>query len=169
MLRLYRSQVIRLVSGRFCSSKVSVGARFQSIDQIKEYLEKPTWSIEEYLGADNDTKEDIPSKETVLKLLQLSGLPSVNVNIEDIQERLTKQVLFIKKLQESPIEDENINTQFARLMPRETKALNYKNLLNKIEQQKDGKFDDEISDSWDSLSQSSKVKNGYFVVDKKKT
>lgn len=160
---------------RYSSSKVSVGTRFKSMEEIRQYLNTPSWSLEEYLKSDSSSEtvtdeQKLPSVNTVKKLLKLSGFDSENANIPDIQQRLAKQLIFLENLQRAPLDDDSSNnTAFARVQPRTTKPLNYKDLLQKIEDQKNNKFEDEVSGSWDPLINTTKSKNGYFLTTKKTT
>lgn len=163
-----------LQRSRYSSSKVSVGTKFTSMKEIKEYLDTPSWSLLEYLRNDTNSEEitdeqKLPSVTSVKKLLKLSGFDSEGVDIPQIQQRLAKQLIFLENLQRVPLGDSSDNTAFARIQPRTIKQLNYKGLLQKIEDQKNNKFEDEVSGSWDPLTNSAKSKNGYFVVTKKTT
>ena len=160
----------RVLHPRFYSSRVTIGAKFTSIDQITEFIDKNSWSIEKYLNIDSiqaGADNELPSRETVYKLLRLSGLPAdSSVDIKPIQRRLGKQLKFIKKLQSIPLENENVDTRYARILPRHTKQLTYDELLNTIRYQKEHKHEDEISGSWKPSSRAVLSQNGYFVVNK---
>lgn len=156
--------VNRSVICRRYSAKPSIGKRFTSLEQIKEYMSKETWSVDEYLSDSEASKQDLPSRETVIKLLKLSGLPIQGNDIERIQERLGKQLSFINKLHQTPIEDEAINESDARLMPRSTEALDFEGLLAKIEKTEKNIDIGEVSGSWDSTGLAKIKENGYFVV-----
>lgn len=159
---------------RYSSNKVSVGPEFKSMEEIKQYLDTPTWCLGEYLKTEGSSQtitdgQKLPSVDTVKKLLKLSGFDSENANISEIQQRLAKQLIFLENLQRAPLDDSSDNTAFARVQPRTTKPLKYKDLLQKIEDQKNNKFEDEVSGSWDPLTNTTKSKNGYFVTTKKTT
>ncbi|CAB4251885.1 similar to Saccharomyces cerevisiae YGR102C Subunit of the trimeric GatFAB AmidoTransferase(AdT) complex [Maudiozyma barnettii] len=150
------------------SSQVTVGPKFRSLQEIKQYIDSPSWSLAEVL-TESESSDNLPTEESVKKLLKLSGFSEEKCNIKEIQHRLGKQLVFLQSLQKAPLADETTDTMFARIMPRAPKSLDYKALLNKIQEQKDNKFDDEISGSWSPTSNSKKSKNGYFVVTKKIT
>lgn len=127
-------------------------------------MSKETWSVDEYLSDSEASKQDVPSRETVIKLLKLSGLPIEGNDIERIQVRLGKQLSFINKLHRIPIEDESIDESDARLMPRSTEPLNFEEILAKIEKTEKNIDIGEVSGSWDSTSLAEIKENGYFVV-----
>ncbi|KAG0667740.1 glutamyl-tRNA(Gln) amidotransferase subunit F [Maudiozyma exigua] len=167
-------QIKPLQCSKYSSSKVSVGSKFTSMKEIKEYLDTPSWSLLEYLRNDTNTEEitdeqKLPSVASVKKLLKLSGFDSEGVDIPQIQQRLAKQLIFLQNLQRAPLDDSCDNTAFARIQPRTTKPINYKDLLQKIEDQKNNKFEDEVSGYWNPLANNIKSKNGYFIVTKKTT
>ncbi|SMN17971.1 similar to Torulaspora delbrueckii TDEL_0F03290 hypothetical protein [Maudiozyma saulgeensis] len=159
---------IQLPSRYFYSSQVTVGQKFKSLEEIKQFMESPSWSLKEFL-TEPDSSDNLPSPATVKKLLRLSGFSVENANIKKIQQILGKQLLLLQSLQEAPLDDETVDTMFARIMPRVPKPLDYKALLSKIKEQKDNKYEDELSGSWNSTGNTEKSKNGYFVVTKKTT
>ncbi|CAI7132475.1 BEM_collapsed_G0021930.mRNA.1.CDS.1 [Saccharomyces cerevisiae] len=64
------------------------------MNQIRDYLSRPVWSVHEYLGINTkEEKLEPPSAEAVKKLLRLSGLPLEGADIKEIQMRLAKQII----------------------------------------------------------------------------
>lgn len=162
--RFYSSKPLLETSSR-------VGPKFQSIDDIKEYMDKPTWSLNEFFKTPNVTDtSSLPSEETVIKLLKLSGLSTENADIPGIQKRLGQQLLFLRRLHDAPLDEgENLDIRFSRILPRHTNRVDYKSLLKIIEQQENAKFPDEEGGKWDPTSQATHKGNGYFVVTKQNT
>ena len=136
------------------------------MDQIKNYISKPVWSVHEYLGTNvREGKLELPSVDVVKKLLRLSGLPLEGAKIEEIQLRLAKQLSFINKLHNIPVEGEKHTKEYdARLMQRETRQLSYAKLLEGIKYQKQDAELGEVSGSWKPTGLAVESKNGYFVV-----
>ena len=109
-------------------------------------------------------------KRQVLKLLKLSGLPSKCASIPVIQQNLSKQLDLINKLHtfspENSQDGIKLDPNHARIMPRSTHKLTYKELMEKIEYQKQNKDPElgEVEDgSWNATETTSISRNGYFV------
>ncbi|QLG71569.1 hypothetical protein HG535_0B06130 [Zygotorulaspora mrakii] len=154
---------IRVVCRRY-SLKPVVGKKFTTIDQVKEYMSKETWSVAEYLDSSAIEKDALPSRETALRVLKLSGLPSEGSDIDVIRGKLGKQLLLINKLHSIPLEDKNIDAKDARIMPRHGVPLTYEKLVATIESQKKNPETGELDDSWDSTGLAKLKKDGYLVV-----
>lgn len=108
LLALRRKAIhgIRFSSGK-CGQNLSgstIGPKFTSDKEVEEFLSKSTWDVREYVPSSVDEKL-IPSEETVVRLLKISGLPIKN--IDQIQIRLANQLSFINRLHNLPV-DENI-------------------------------------------------------------
>ncbi|GAV48244.1 hypothetical protein ZYGR_0I05410 [Zygosaccharomyces rouxii] len=150
---------------RAYSSKPTLGPKFQSLDEIKEYIFKDTISANEFLTQSERAKDrelPVPPRETVLKLLKLSGLPTKGADIERIQRNLSEQISFINILHDTDLDD-SLNVKYARLLPRENATLSYEDLIVRANSGKNSELA-EISGSWDSTSRASMRKDGYFIV-----
>lgn len=136
------------------------------MDEVRKHLSNETWSVEEYLSDSDISPEDLPSEETVKKLLKLSGLPMRGNDFERIRSRLGKQLSFIDKLHRIPVEDEYeaVHESKARLMPRTVEPLSYEGLLRRIETQEKSADLGEADGSWDSTSLAKMKENSFFVV-----
>lgn len=132
--------------------------------EIEEYISKETWSVAEYLSTDNVKEKDLPTRENILKLLKLSGLPAEGTDIEGIRGRLGKQLSFINKLHRISLEDDTIDPMDARLLPREGMALSYDELMSEIMNQQKDSNSGETNNSWDSTKLAKVKKDGYFVI-----
>ncbi|CAR23277.1 glutamyl-tRNA(Gln) amidotransferase subunit F [Lachancea thermotolerans CBS 6340] len=144
-------------------TRVVIGPRLKNLDEIKEYLGKPTWSVEKYLQSSSNGETQPPSRETVEKLLKLSGLP--NENVEMFQATLGKQLAFINKVQSLPV-DESLDPSHARIIDRNSEALDYESLSCSVEQQeteKDSKMG-EVGGSWDGTGLAAISENGFYVL-----
>lgn len=142
------------------SSNTKIGSRITTDHQVDELINKKSWDIREYVPTSLDT-ELLPPKETVIKLLKISGLPAKN--IEQTRVRLANQLSFINILHGLPV-DESINPNHARIMDRKPKALDYKSLLQRIEKQEKSEELGEISGSWDSTQQAKLTKDRFFIL-----
>ncbi|AJS24419.1 Gtf1p [Saccharomyces cerevisiae YJM1356] len=154
-------------SHRFVSTGgAKIGKKFENMNQIRDYLSRPVWSVHEYLGINTkEEKLEPPSAEAVKKLLRLSGLPLEGADIKEIQMRLAKQLSFINKLHNIPVEGEKHTKEYdARLVQRNTKQLNYTKLLEGISHQKQDAELGEVSGSWKATGLAAESKNAYFVV-----
>lgn len=150
---------------RSYSSEPLIGPKFQSLNEIKEYIFKDNHSTNEYLTQSEKTKDrelPVPSRETVLKLLKLSGLPTKNADIERIQRTLNQQISFINILHDTDVDD-SLNAKDARLLRRKNLPLSYQDLIIRANGGKNSELA-ETSGSWDSTSRASVSKNGYFIV-----
>lgn len=157
----------RLGSHRLASTGgAKIGKKFENMHQIKNYISKPVWSVHEYLDTNvREGKLELPPVDAVKKLLRLSGLPLEGAKIEEIQLRLAKQLSFINKLHNIPVEREEHTKEYdARLMQRETTQLSYAKLLEGIKYQKQDAELGEVSGSWKPTGLAVESKNGYFVV-----
>lgn len=173
---LFKSTTLLRCSRFYSSSAASstatrVGPKFKSIQEIKAYMDKPTWSLNEFFESSNITDAtELPSEATVAKLLKLSGLPAEGADIPAIQQRLGQQLLFLRRLHDAPLdESEDLNIRFSRIMPRNTDVVDYESLLKMIEVQNSSKFPDEEGGKWDPTGQATVKKNGFFVVTKQNT
>lgn len=150
---------------KFYCSKPLVGPKFNSLDEIKNYVLKDTLSANDYL-AESESQKDrqlpTPSVKTVLKLLKLTGLSSEGKDIGAIQRTLGKQLSFIDILQNTRL-DEEVDPAFARLMPRDNKPLSYEDLLHKVARNRGKEKATEETRSWDSTSRAALQKEHYFV------
>ncbi|KAL3230725.1 Glutamyl-tRNA(Gln) amidotransferase subunit F, mitochondrial [Nakaseomyces bracarensis] len=147
----------------------SVGSSFKTIEQVKQYLSQPTWSITEMLDSQmpsSDVSGSMPSDAEVKQLLALSGFPVKGTNIENIKQKLIRQLSFINTLHNTPLNenDKNLSENYARLLPRQNIALSYDDLLHKIENVSPDQETGEVFDSWDATSMSQISKDNYFVV-----
>lgn len=147
----------------------STRSSFKSVEEVKQYLSKSTWSITEMLeppGPNADNVRGIPSDSEVKQLLSLSGFPVQSSNIEDIKQKLIRQLSFINTLHNTPLdeEDKNLSENYARLLPRQNIALSYDDLLHKIENIQPDLETGEVLDSWDATSLSQISKDNFFVV-----
>ncbi|QID85166.1 glutamyl-tRNA(Gln) amidotransferase subunit F [Saccharomyces pastorianus] len=157
----------RLGSYRLASTGgAKIGKKFETMDQIKAYLSEPVWSVHEYLGTNvEENTLRLPPVELVKKLLRLSGLPLEGADIEAIQMQLAKQLSFVNRLHNIPVEDRtSVEGYDARLMPRQTTKLNYRMLLDAVKHQKQDADIGEVSGSWTATGLAAESKNGYFVV-----
>ncbi|CAI4038796.1 hypothetical protein SMKI_06G1440 [Saccharomyces mikatae IFO 1815] len=143
-----------------------IGKKFENMDQIKNYLSQPVWSVREYLRVGvKEEKLELPSVKAVKKLLRLSGLPLEGADIEGIQMRLAKQLSFINKLHSIPVEGEEHKKEYnARLMQRKTRQLSYAGLLEGIRHQTQDVELGELSGSWKPTGLAAESKNVYFVI-----
>lgn len=144
------------------SSRPLIGLKFQSFNEIKEYIFKDNCCTNEYLSQLEQAKDrglPVASRETVLKLLKLSGLPSKGADVEGIQETLNKQISFINILHDTDLDD-SLDVKETRLLRRKSPPLSYQDLIAKIN---DGQNSDS-SGSWDSTSRATMSKNGYFII-----
>lgn len=163
--RLRPGVVLYRMGCRFHGSKAWVGERFRSSEEIRQYLSKETWSVDEYLSDSLTDGQEPPSGSTVKKLLKLSGLSLEGNDVERIQQRLGKQLSFINKLHGIEIENEvSVDESKARLMPREVAALNYEDLLDKIATQGKNPELGEVEGSWDSTSLAKLKQNNCFLL-----
>lgn len=150
------------LSRLYSSNAASIGPKFQTKEQVKEYLSKASWSIEDYLPKNSATEEQLPPKETVERLLKLSGLPSQDIS--EMQRRLANQLAFIDILHDLPVPD-GTDASNARSVPRTGKPISYDQLLELSENETDKDESlGERSGSWESTKLSQISKNGYFVV-----
>lgn len=160
----FPARLIRLQC-RFQSSKTWIGPKFKSNQEIRDYLAKETWSVDEYLADSQNDNLEPPSQDTVRKLLKLSGLSIKGNDVSRIQNRLGKQLSFINKLHEIRIEDEvSMDESKARLMPREGAALNYEDLLDKIASQRKNPDLGEVEGKWDSTGVAKIKERNSFVI-----
>ncbi|CAI4063504.1 hypothetical protein SUVZ_07G3370 [Saccharomyces uvarum] len=160
-------RINRLGSHRLASTGgAKIGKKFENMGQIKDYLSEPVWSVHEYLGTNvEESALKLPPVKLVKKLLRLSGLPLEGADIEGIQMQLAKQLSFVNRLHDIPVEDgTGVEEYGARLMPRKTTLLNYKMLLEAVKHQKQDADIGEVSGSWTATGLAAESKNGYFVV-----
>ncbi|CUS23592.1 LAQU0S10e03994g1_1 [Lachancea quebecensis] len=162
---LTRSTPVWWLPRKFYSQKtrVIVGPRLKSLAEIKDYVGKPTWSVEEYLQTSSTSKAQPPSRKDVEKLLKLSGLP--NENVEVFQATLGKQLAFINKVQSLPV-DESLDPSHARIIDRNPEALDYESLSHSVGQQEAQKDKEigEVGGSWDSTGLAAISENGFYVL-----
>ena len=111
-------RIVAISCRRVCRSYSSVsskiGARFVSAKEIDSYLSKVSWNIQDYVPTRVD-KRLLPAKETVIRLLRISGLPERDLG--PVQRRLANQLSFIDHLHSLPV-DESINANHARILHR---------------------------------------------------
>ncbi|AQZ09843.1 GTF1 (YGR102C) [Zygosaccharomyces parabailii] len=150
---------------RCYSSKPLIGPRFTSLNEIKAYIFEDSLSANEYLTKSESQRDQlqIPSRQAVVKLCRLSGLPSEDADIERIQRNLSKQISFIDILHNTHLNEE-VDENHARLVPRHTSALSYKELMLRIAANKEMQWAAEQEESWDSTSVAALEKDHYFVI-----
>ncbi|CDO93941.1 unnamed protein product [Kluyveromyces dobzhanskii CBS 2104] len=153
---------VRLFSGKSSQKVVgsSIGPKFTSDKEVEEFLGKSTWNVRDYVPTSVDQKL-IPSEETVVKLLKISGLPIEN--IDQIQVRLANQLSFINRLHSLPV-DEDINPNHARIIERNPKGLDYKSLMDRVKNQEKSQALGELSGSWDSTKSAAVKLHGFFIL-----
>lgn len=169
MLRLSSCiKCIRYLNGYRYLSTATKGAKFKSVQEIREYLDRPDKSKDAMVNTNLNDDEDLSKidDKLITKLLKLSGLSVENADIPTIQKRLSRQLSFINKLHEAEVAEDITNVSYARIMPRENKPLDFESFMAKIEEQKENKFPDEQSGSWDSVHLASISKDHYFVLRK---
>lgn len=167
----------RLGRRQLYSTKVQdtlIGVKFQSTEDIDQFFERNMWNGKKLL-LDNETnlngtrlsKSVEPSNEMIFKLLKLSGLSQRDVDLEEIQNTLKKQIQFIDILQNIELTEKETlyDTNNARLLPREKVPLKYNDLLELIEKQKENVQPNEISGTWKPTSLASKSMNGYYILE----
>lgn len=167
----------RLGRRQLYSTKVQdtlIGVKFQSTEDIDQFFERNMWNGKKLL-LDNETnlngtrlsKSVEPSNEMIFKLLKLSGLSQRDVDLEEIQNTLKKQIQFIDILQNIELTEKETlyDTNNARLLPREKVPLKYNDLLELIEKQKENVQPNEISGTWIPTSLASKSMNGYYILE----
>lgn len=167
----------RLGRRQLYSTKVQdtlIGVKFQSTEDIDQFFERNKWNGKKLL-LDNETnlngtrlsKSVEPSNEMIFKLLKLSGLSQRDVDLEEIQNTLKKQIQFIDILQNIELTEKETlyDTNNARLLPREKVPLKYNDLLELIEKQKENVQPNEISGTWKPTSLASKSMNGYYILE----
>lgn len=167
----------RLERRQLYSTKVQdtlIGVKFQSTEDIDQFFERNMWNGKKLL-LDNETnlngtrlsKSVEPSNEMIFKLLKLSGLSQRDVDLEEIQNTLKKQIQFIDILQNIELTEKETlyDTNNARLLPREKVPLKYNDLLELIEKQKENVQPNEISGTWKPTSLASKSMNGYYILE----
>lgn len=164
LLALRRKAIhgIRFSSGK-CGQNLSgstIGPKFTSDKEVEEFLSKSTWDVREYVPSSVDEKL-IPSEETVVRLLKISGLPIRN--IDQIQIRLANQLSFINRLHNLPV-DENINPNHARIIERNPTPLDYEGLIKGIASQQKSDSLGEISGSWDPTKTAAVKRDGFFIL-----
>lgn len=150
-----------------------IRSKFQSKADIADFFEDNTWDghtllkPEEHTASAMDTTE-VPSDETIHKLLKLSGLSRKGVDMEKTRATLANQIKFINILQSIELTDKEskYDTTDARLIPRNSKPLKYDDLVGLVDAQKNGKQGSEIAGSWNPTSLASKTSNNYFVLEK---
>lgn len=145
----------------------SVGKPFKSLDEVKQYLSESSWSIADMLETPASKTEAVkgtPTDAEVKQLLALSGFPIKGTDIEDIKLKLIKQLSFINTLHNTPVDDKNLNENYARLLPRQNIPLTYDSLLQNIKKIKQEEETGEVFDSWDATSLSQTSKDHFFVV-----
>lgn len=150
---------------RSYSSKPLIGPRFTSLNEIKAYIFEDSLSANDYLTKSESQRDQIqiPSKQAVVKLCRLSGLPSEDADIERIQRNLSKQISFIDILHNTHLNEE-VDENYARLVPRHTSELSYKELMLRIAENKEMQRVAEQEESWDSTSAAALEKDHYFVI-----
>ncbi|CAI4062404.1 glutamyl-tRNA(Gln) amidotransferase subunit F SKDI_07G3510 [Saccharomyces kudriavzevii IFO 1802] len=143
-----------------------IGKKFENMNQIKDFLSEPVWSVHEYLATNvGEEKLKLPPVEVLKKLLRLSGLPLEGADIEGIQMRLAKQLSFISRLHNIPVNGEEEMKEYdARLMKRKTTRLSYEKLLEGIDHQTQDVELGEVSGSWKATGLAAESKNEYFLV-----
>ena len=167
----------RLGRRQLYSTKVQdtlIGVKFQSTEDIDQFFERNMWNGKKLL-LDNETnlngtrlsKSVEPSNEMIFKLLKLSGLSQRDVDLEEIQNTLKKQIQFIDILQNIELTEKETlyDTNNARLLPREKVPLKYNDLLELIEKQKENVQPNEIIGTWKPKSLASKSMNGYYILE----
>ncbi|KAJ9571502.1 Hypothetical protein J6897_01971 [Nakaseomyces glabratus] len=147
----------------------TVGKPFRNVAEVKQYLAKQTWSIDEILhGVDTGkaAKQGVPTEDEVRKLLALCAFPVEDADLQDSKRILVKQLSFINKLHETSVDDQdkNLDENYARLLPRQNKALTYDDLLKKIDDIKQDEATGEPTGSWDSTGLAKMRKDNYFIV-----
>ncbi|AOA64465.1 Trimeric GatFAB AmidoTransferase(AdT) complex subunit [Komagataella phaffii CBS 7435] len=136
-----------------------VGQKFQSLEQIKEYLKKPTWDTKTLLkGSQKSLEIDTPKLH---RLLQLSGL---STDLDAGKERqllndLNAQLTMMNKLQEIECKEfDLIETQHSPL-----KFQDIRNATGELRQSsKKGE-----TGQWNPLDLASVKSEGFYVVNEK--
>lgn len=147
-----------------------VGNKFKSIHDINDFLEENKWDGEDLLNGDKtliNKKSAKPNDELVFKLLKLSGLSREGADIEKIKEILTHQIQFIDILQKIPLTAEELHydTNYSRLLPRNSKRLTYDDLIRISKEQKNNKQESEVSGDWNPISTATKSENNHFIIE----
>ena len=157
----------RSSSTRSQSNKAWVSESFRSIEELKKFMSKETWSVNEYLAeADKKDLKSSVSEETAVKLLKLAGLPSEINDVKRVQEKLGHQLAFINKLHEIPMSDNEIDEKHSRLLPRFKKPMTFSELTAAIKGDKQNSELGEISESWTPCKLAKLSKNNMFIVRK---
>ncbi|CCD25893.2 glutamyl-tRNA(Gln) amidotransferase subunit F NDAI_0G01170 [Naumovozyma dairenensis CBS 421] len=147
-------------------SKPWIGPVLKSNHELDQFFNTYNWSVSKYLqDTSSITKDKLPSREVVLKLLKLSGLSSLHADIEAIQYTLARQLQLISKLHNAPVDTTELDPNHARLFPRENKLLTYETLMKKIECENLEPEEqlDSSNKSWKATDTATISKNGYFI------
>ncbi|CCE62937.1 hypothetical protein TPHA_0D03010 [Tetrapisispora phaffii CBS 4417] len=144
-----------------------IGSKFNTLDEVKQFMQQDSASIEEYLNSDSarttSSNLDI-SDETIRRLLKLSGLPTESVDILHIKKRLKYQMSFLNKLQEISYDTDKIDENNSRILPRNSKPLSYEELISKIERATKSEDLGEVSNSWNPTELSALSRNKMYVL-----
>lgn len=152
--------MLRNICRLYNSQTPKIGKKFTSSEEVDKFLQKVTWSIQDYVPYQVD-KGKYPSKESIEKLMRISGLPLCD--IEEVQERLAKQLSFIDHLHGLPVE-EGIDPNQARILERNPPSIDYETLIGGIEGQQQDASIGEVSGSWDSTQHAKLTNDKYFVL-----
>lgn len=162
-MRVYRA--VCKVYRPLCSVNGPLGAPFKSVKEVRERLLTESTALGQIKAMETAEKESVDDA-LVFKLLRLSGLNPRQVDLDEIKSCLERQMQLVNVLHSVPLpEGATFDLQRARLLPRDTKPIKYKELLQLIKDQEPK--DDEIEGFWDATSLTDSVQNGYFVVNKK--
>ncbi|SCV04315.1 LAME_0H17480g1_1 [Lachancea meyersii CBS 8951] len=156
-----RTRVFTLISKRGYR-RSTVGPQFRDLAEIKKYVATPQWSIGDFMEQDTNVQE-LPSVETVERLLKLSGL--LPKDVESLRRKLGHQLVFLDKLVTLDV-NEKTDPKNARLLPRNPKPLEYDDLIHAAQNQVKDASLGEISGSWDSVELAKNSKDGFYVLRK---
>lgn len=136
-----------------------VGPKFQSLEQIKEYLKKPTWDTKMLLkGSQKSLEIDIPKLH---RLLQLSGLCTELAPGKEgeLLNDLNAQLTMMNKLEE-------IECKEFDLIETQHSPLKYRDIVNATDELKQSKKKGETG-QWNPLELASVKSEGFYVVNEK--
>ncbi|SCU84955.1 LAFA_0D13036g1_1 [Lachancea sp. 'fantastica'] len=138
----------------------SVGPKFKSLAEIKQYVATPQWSIGEFMEQDKNVQE-LPSLEMVERLLKLSGLPLQDA--ESLRSKLGHQLMFLNKLLTLDVK-EDTDPKNARILPRYSRSLEFEDLDNAVKTQVQDQTLGEKSGSWESVKLAHENRDGFYVL-----
>lgn len=148
---------------RTMSSCAGIGKKIDSSSELEQYFMKSSWSTHELMK--NSSEHVSITEQMVDGLLELSGLSQKRDVLKraKLQKGLEQQLQFLRQLQKVEMVE---NPKFlTRLVDdKNVKPLDFKELVQQINQVEASLCKGEVENSWNPLSLAKEHEKKYFLV-----